>query len=117
MIMGEKGIFSYIFVYAIILVLLGFLFVVAIPSVQKMQVHSYVISEDLLDDTNVLANSLGPGTIKNSAVTAINDQQDASATQFEILSFLSQWGWVFILMTFALAYLLTARRNVEYSGL
>lgn len=115
--MGERGVFSYVFVFAMIIVVLGFFFVVAIPIIQSMQATSYSISQPVLTDTNDTIAALNAGTIKTGATQAINNQQAAAATNFEILSFLSQWGWFFILIVFAVAYLLNARRNVEYQGL
>jgi len=115
--MNERGVFSYVFIFAIIIVILGFLFVIAIPIVQNMMSKSFEVSEDLLADTNTNINALGAGTIKTQTMATINAQQDASATNFEILGFLQQYGWFFILLVFGLYYLLAARRNVEYQGM
>lgn len=112
----ERGVFSFVFVFAIIIIILAFFFVVAIPIVQQMQAQSFVIGEPVLEDTNALIATLNNGVVKTQAQSAINEQQNASATNFEILSFLSQWAWVFILIVLAMAYLLTTRRNVEFGG-
>ena len=114
--MNERGVFSYVFIFAIVVGMMVFMFSVQNPILNSFITGMFDESNSILSDTNANIGNLAAGTIKNETGRVIADQQNASAGSQSIVESVGKYGWFYILVVFSFAYLLIARRNVEYSG-
>ena len=113
--MNQRGVFAYVFVFAIVVGLMAFMFAVQNPILNSFITGMFDESNNILADTNTNINNLGAGTIKTETGRVIADQQNAATGNQSIVESVGKYGWFYIIIVFTIGYLLIARRNVEYS--
>lgn len=102
--------------FFIVLVALLLLWTIFIPAIQEIQVKSFASQASLIADVNSDIAGLPNSSVKTAMRNSFNDQMDSTTTNFDILSFFSQFWWVFVVLIVAFGTYIISRSNVQVGG-
>lgn len=111
--MGQKGVISYVLVFAVLFIALGFIFAILYPGLQQFHIALWSANGYILDTSNDLTNNIQDTQLKTAFSSSIQSQKDAITTNTDILGFLSQYAWFFIALIIFVIIFLKIRENVE----
>lgn len=115
--MNQKGIFSYIFVFLILVFAGTFIFVLANPALQIFHIRSYAHSESMLDLANDSADLINDANVKAQIKSVVQAEKDSTTTNVDILGNLYQYYWIIFVVIISIVLFVAARRQVETGGI
>ena len=105
---------SFFVVFVIVSVITIFLFAFASPLLIDYMTHTYNIGQDLLQDAEDQVSQIQDEEIKEDLQTSLEDAQESTAGQIELLSNFYKYAWALIIIVTVLVIFVVARSWVEY---
>lgn len=113
--LDNKGNISLAFFFAIIFIMLSFMFIVLAPALQTYTARIFLAGEPLIDDANTISSGFSDAQVKSIYRESLQGQKDSFAVQQEVLGTLTTYAWLFILILAAFIFLIYSRFLVERS--
>lgn len=110
---NQRGVLTFWFIFTFLIITLVVLFAFTLPVSLNVQTKMYEAGEDQLNDALITANSIEDSNAKSLILGVVNDAKGAQEENIEIVGFLIQYGWVFILIIVSAISYLWARSFVE----
>ena len=112
----ERGIFSYAFVFLIMVVMGIIVFAVIAPMLANMATTTYVVMQPIQKDTQAKVNQITDSNMRSNINAVLSTNQQFQQDQITLWVTLSTFGAVITIILVAIVMTLIARQNVE-SGL
>lgn len=111
---GQRGFISYALIFLVGFLLLTGIFAILFPSVQTFHIQMWGASEDIISDNSTYINrNIDDAAVKASFNEVVDAQADNVTTNVEVLGFLNQYAWFFIIIMIMLAIYLQVRIVTE----
>jgi len=105
---------SFFVIFVIISVITIFLFAFASPLLTDYMTHTYNAGQDLLQDAEDQISQIQNEEIKENLQTSLEDAQESTAGQIDLLSNFYKYAWALIIIVTVLVIFVVARSWVEY---
>jgi hypothetical protein len=88
------------------------IFVVFVPMAQVFIAETFVVSQDLVNDSNATVNNLQNPELKQSVQNVFQEQEDSYTFQIDVLGSLNQYAAWIIIIILAIVLILLSRALV-----
>jgi predicted PurR-regulated permease PerM len=113
---SNKGVISMFIIFIIAAIVGVLIFAVFIPMGISFTTTMYHEGDTLIADANTTANLISDPTVKANLQDAFAEARGQTENHITFLSFLYQYGWIFVVGLVALVLFVYTRRLVEYGG-
>lgn len=107
------GFASFFLVFVLLGTMLLFLFAIACPFLISFSSHTYLMGQEIMENTMDDLEAIENETIREEIIGTINQSQAATAENIDMLSFFFQYGWVLIIVIVSVVMWMLARRTSE----
>ncbi len=111
--MGERGSVSYFVVFIVLVIILSFLFGVAIPFLQVFTVEIYGATDDLVDKAVDAAQNIEDVNARATIVDSLEVQETSLQEHQAIYGSFIQYSVFIVIFIIMLVLFMASRRDVE----
>ena len=111
--MNEGGSISFFYVFVMLAISLTLLFFIFFPFFQLFYAQIHISSQQIISDANVIVAQEANASLRASMQAALGAESEAVEGSINILSFFTQYAWIWITFCIVTVLFMATRQMAE----